>query len=553
MKRAALLILVLSLSYASLVWEFSTDGATTSKPVLFQGAIVMASDDGNLYALDPATGAKKWQAAVGRRPADMVIADNAIYLAVSGGKVMKLGANGAKQWETDLNRTNNVTRIYGAAVNQKTVYVTADNGVYAIEKNGSLRSRLSYFNESVLSAPAAGADFVVYGMGGQLLRQADSGVVAWRAALPEGSFWQSRPVIEGNVIYVGALDDSMHAYILTNGMEIWSARTRNWVTSTPLVRENVVYFGSNDGNVYAVQGGDGNIIWAAPTQLAVQTQPEYGFMGGREVIFAGGTDKSVYAISKDGGEVVWKGSSTAAAGSPLFYQNKVIFGSEDGKVFAYSTERACSIASPREGDVIGRKEVVVGGKYVSESGDAMVMVQVNGGELVPANITDADWEYFMDPKARLAPGLNIISCQVADSAGSESGPAFTSVSVNHDPEIPLSSLTVTVSPDIMEGEEFTVYVNDGDDGSPVDRFEISFNGADPIRADKNYSTTIGQAGAYDIVVKKIGFEDAFVRLNVRSSGVDPLYLGAGALLIIIIIWQVYTRFLRQRFASKKKK
>jgi outer membrane protein assembly factor BamB len=553
MRNALFLLLVLAVSNASLVWQFSSDGAISAKPVIFQGVAVVASDDGNVYGLDPSTGVRRWQTAVGKRPNELILADNSIYVSTSAGKVIKLGANGVKQWEASLNVSGyNVSRIYGAAVNTKEIFVTANTGVFILEKNGSIRSRISNFSDSILTAPAAGADYVVYGKGGELIRQSETGLTPWKAELSEGSFWLSKPVIDGNVVYTGALDDKMHAYFVTNGVEIWGARTRNWVVGTALSSNGVVYFGSNDGNIYAVDSGDGNLRWAAQTQLAVQSQPEPGIMGGKDVVFAGGTDKSIYAISTESGQILWKGSSTAAAGSPLFYQNKVIFGSEDGKVYAYSTERACSITDPREGDVAGPKELVVRGNHVSEAGGATVLVQVNSGEWVQANASEEDWVYYINPKAMLSPGLNVISCQVADGGGSESGPAYTSVTINHDPAVPLSNLVVAVSPDIIEGKNFTVFVNDADDGSPVDRFNISFNDGASIRANKNYTTNIAAPGEYSFTVKKIGFNDSTVKFSVNASGVNPLYIAGGVLLIIIVIWQVWTKFLKQKFAAKKK-
>jgi eukaryotic-like serine/threonine-protein kinase len=553
MRYALLLLLVLAVSNSSMVWQFSSDGAISAKPVIYQGVAVVASDDGNVYGLDPSTGVRRWQTAVGKRPNELILADNAIYVSTSAGKVLKLGANGVKQWEANLNvSAYNVSKLYGAAVNTKEIFVTANTGVFILDKNGSVRSRLVNFSDSVLSAPAAGADYVIYGKGGELIRQSETGQTPWKAKLAEGSFWLSKPVIDGSVVYAGALDDKMHAYFVANGAEIWSTRTRNWVVGTALSSNGVIYFGSNDGNVYAVDSGDGNLRWAAQTQLAVQSQPEAGVMGGKDVVFAGGTDKSVYAISTDSGQILWKGSSTAAAGSPMFYQNKVIFGSEDGKVYAYSTERACSITSPREGDMIGPKELVVRGNYVSEAGGASVLVQVNSGEWVQANASDVDWVYYINPKAMLVQGLDVISCQVADGGGSENGPTYTSVTINHDPNVPLSNLVVEVSPDIIEGKNFTVFVNDADDGSPVDRFNISFNNGASVRADKNYTTSIATPGEYTFTVKKIGFNDETVKFNVNASGVNPFYIAGGVLLILIVIWQVWTKFLKQKFAAKKK-
>jgi len=537
-----------------LIWKYTTDGPISVKPVIYQGAVVVASDDGNVYGFDPATGARKWQASVGKTPNDIAISDNALIISTTKGKIAKIGQNGVIQWQIDLSANpNNASYVYGASANAKEIFASANNGVFLIEKNGSVRSRLAEYNDSVVSAPAAGVDYFIYGRGKTLYRISDTGTIQWKTTLPstQNVFWLSRPVIEGSVVYIGGLDKRLHAFILTSGLEPWSATTRGWILGTPLIKDGSVYFGSNDGAIYAVDNADGNARWSAQTSLAIQTQPEAGTMGGKDVVFAGGMDKSVYAISRDSGEIVWKGSAEGAAGSPLFYQNKVTFGSQDGKIYAYSTEKACSITSPIEAQVVGLKELVVSGKYVSEAGGATVLVRINDGEWLQADTSDVDWSYDLDPKAMLSAGLNTISCQVSDSMGEESGTLFTTVTVTQDPTIPLSELKVSVSPDIIEGKNFTIYVNDGDDGSPVDRFNITIEGKSAL-ADRNYTLVIPQSGTYKATVKKIGFKDASVNINVNPSGVSPVYLGIAVLLIAVIIWQLWTRFLAQRFAPKRR-
>lgn len=552
MKTAFLLLALVSLSFASLLWQFGTDGAISAKPLVYQNLVVVASDDGNVYALDPASGTKRWEASVGGTPLEPVMADNAIYVAVAEGKVTKIGSNGVVQWTTDLTSVSkeNVSRVYGIDVSPNTIFLTANNGVYSLEKGGAVRSKLMEFNDSTLTAPVADSDYFIFGAEDELIRMSTTGQVKWRTGVEEGPFWISRPVIDGGAVYIGALDSRMHAFSVTNGLELWDMRADSWVTGTPLVKDGTVYYGSNDGLTYAVETGNGYLKWTAPTQLAVISQPEAGIMGGGEVVFVGGTDRNIYAMSRESGEILWKGSASGAVGSPLFYQNKVIFGSSDGKVYAYSTERACSITNPLEGDEIGLKELEVRGKYVSESGNARVMVRVNTGEWVDAETDDVDWVYYVDPSTSLVSGLNAISCQVADAGGSEIGPTYTTVAITHDPSTPLSDLVVSVSPSIVEGEPFTVYVNDGDDGAPVDRFSISFDSVSS-QSDKNYTTTINEAGSYEVTVEKIGFNPATVKITVNTSGISPLYLGVGAVLLLASIYVIWTKLLSKRFAKKK--
>ncbi len=538
MRYAPLIILLLfvSLSFASEIWKYSTDGAINAKPLIYQGLVVVASDDGSVYAINPATGAKKWNAFVGLYPNEVLLFNNAVVTSVSDGSVVEIGANGKPVWTTDLNTTAyNVSYVYGAAADSKFIFVTTNVGLFELDTNG-IAKNVYPFN-STTGPPTAGPDFVVFGRGDELDKVLDSGALAWKTSIEGGSFWLSRPAIDSEGVYIGGLDGKLHDFAISNGVEFWNVPTGGWVDGSPLVSQGNIYFGSDDGKMYAVDSS-GQAVWTSSTGLAIQTQPEFGTMGGDDVVFVGGSDKEIYAMSTDSGQILWESPTEGAVGSPLFYQSSVIFGSGDGNVYAFSTDRACSITSPHEGDNIGLKELDIEGNFVSAADNAQVSVKINDGDWQDANMTQNGWTYYTDPSTALVPDLNTISCKVSDSNGDESGDTYTMVTVNHDPNVPLSDITITVSPDIIEKQPFTIFVNDASDGSPIERFTLISQGNN-YTGDENYNLTINDPGSYKITVKKIGFNDATVSVNVNANGVNPLFLVIGAIAIIAIVWAVW--------------
>ena len=60
------------------------------------------------------------------------------------------------------------------------------------------------------------------------------------------------------------------------------------------------------------------------------------------------------------------------------------------------------------------------------------------------------------------------------------------------------------------------------------------------------------AGSYQVKVSKVGFNDAIMNVNVNASGVNPLFLVVGVIIILIVIWQVWSRVLKQRFAPRRR-
>lgn len=551
MRKLALLLLLVSVSSASLVWEFGTDGEISEKPVLFRNAVVVASGDGTIYALNPATGSKTWETKIGGIPNEIFLFDNTLITSTRIGKVFRIGNTGSIAWTADLTLpAYNVSRIYGSSANANNIFVSANNGIYSISKTGDI-TKITSFTNATVTPPAAGNNFVIYGRRNELIKLSETGTVMFRAQIEDGSFWLSQPLIQGNIVYVGSLDDKVHAYDVSSGLKRWEVKTGNWIVSTPIADSSTVYIGSNDGNLYAIDASNGRIIWKTATQLAIKTTPESGYMGGEEVIFVGGSDKNVYAVSKTDGEIVWKGPVAGSAGSPIYNQGMVILGASDKKVYAFTTARACSITNPREGDLVGKKEVVIKGKRVSETGGAMVLVSINGGNWIETKASESDWELSVDPVKAFVPGLNSISCRTIDAGGEESGPKFTTVAINHDPNMELSELKVRLSTSvIIEGTEFTVFVNDGDDGSEVEGFTYMINNEEKT-GNKNINLTLAEPGQYRLVVSKMGFREYITTLNVRESGISPLILGGAALAIVIIIWQAWTKVLGKKFKKKR--
>jgi len=550
MKKILLLLCLVSLSFSSLLWETSTDGAITTKPVYFQNSVVVGSDDGNVYALEPSTGSVSWNYAMEKDILDFTVFDGDLVAANTKGKIAKLESGGSEHWTLDLSAQEyNVTYVYAIDSNSNSLFAATSSGIYKISKSGE--PSLLYGAESP-TALAAGSDYVIFVSGRNITRIDDKGSRQWERRLEDGNFWDSSPTIDEstNSVYVGALDDRLHAFHLTGGYEKWNYLTRGWILSTPLVADSTIFFGSTDGNVYAIGISGGNTRWKTALPLAMVSEPEKGVMGGTSVIFAGGTDRAAYALDTESGSVVWKGSVSGRVGSPLYYQDKVIFGSTDGIVYAYSTERSCSIDSPTEGSYIGTKELVVSGRSVSETGSQQVEINLNEGGWEPTTTAqDGTWEAVIGPD-RLSEGINSISCRVTDASGTESGTSFTTVLIIKDSSLLPDNFIITTSPDNpVEGEQFTVYVNSKEDGSPVDRFELAVNGK-TYEGDKAVNVTMDDPGTYTIVVEKTGFNQGRKTVNIAYEIIDPLYVVVGAVILLIVIWTVYTRFIRKRSAEE---
>jgi outer membrane protein assembly factor BamB len=272
-----------------------------SSPAVWNGAVYFGSGDGNIYALDAATGALKWKFQTG----DVVHASPAI----SGGTLF-IGswdsyfyaidaASGKEKWRfktgTDPDIHNQEGIQSSAAVADGTVYFGCrDSNLYALDATTG-RKKWSFSTKTswVISSPAILNGRVFFATSDSALFYAlDAGSGREIFSLKFHFPFFSSPAIAGNTLYIGSHDGKLTAIDLTTQTRAWEFQTDasrqrlaafskpdgspnyqaafasdfyddmivgisrvqsvGTILSSPVVAGRVVYFGSNDGNLYAV-------------------------------------------------------------------------------------------------------------------------------------------------------------------------------------------------------------------------------------------------------------------------------------------------------------
>jgi len=152
-------------------WEFRTGSFVVSSPAIgFDGTVYVGSDDKKVYALDEATGAKKWEFMTEGSlnfSSPAIGSDGTVYVGSSDNKVYALnGATGSKKWES---RTGSHWSS-PAIGTDGTVYVgSVDKKVYALDGATGYKKWEFLAGDFVASSPAIGSDGTVYVGGGSML------------------------------------------------------------------------------------------------------------------------------------------------------------------------------------------------------------------------------------------------------------------------------------------------------------------------------------------------------------------------------------------------
>jgi outer membrane protein assembly factor BamB len=260
-----------------LPWGHESGDVYTSSPVYALGALVFGAGDGSVYAVDPGTGAIRWQAQTrGRVRATPAVSDGAVYVGSFDGYVYSFDlATGHQRWRFATEGASLESAKFGfdrrsvqssAAVANGTVYVGARDGfLYAIDAaTGRLRWRFDHRVSWINSSPAV-VDGVVYdGSSDAAFVQAvdaASGRELWRQ--PVGAIVWSSPAVAGEELYFGDGAGRIHVAARGSGRELAAFRTGSAIFGSPTISGNLLIAGSTDGAVYAVRLSDGPPILRA--------------------------------------------------------------------------------------------------------------------------------------------------------------------------------------------------------------------------------------------------------------------------------------------------
>jgi outer membrane protein assembly factor BamB len=317
-------------------WTFDTGDSVESSPAVADGSVYVGSDNGQVYALDAATGHSRWSyrtgSAVWSSPA---VASGTVYTGSNNGTVYALSAaTGKLRWSYPTGKVVDSS----PAVAGTMVYVGSDNGrVYALDAATGHPAWSFATGGAVDSSPAVSGHVVYIGSNNGTVYALDArtGHRIWSFAT--GSDVWSRPAIVGAAVYISSRDDRVYALDAATGHLRWSFATAAAIYSSPVAASGSIYVGSRDDKLYALDASTGHLRWSFTTRSTVDSTPAVA----DGTVYAGGNDHTVYAFDAATGH---ERSAYATRGivfsSPAVAGNTVYVGSGDGLVYALSASAA---------------------------------------------------------------------------------------------------------------------------------------------------------------------------------------------------------------------
>ncbi|QZX98854.1 PQQ-binding-like beta-propeller repeat protein [Halobaculum rubrum] len=246
-------------------WRYDMLPGFPSGPAVVDGTVYFTSAQGEVFAVDLATGTRKWRTSLdeplGDIPEDIptpCVAFESVFVGSKNGKLYSLNAvTGNRNWTISTS-------------SEITTPVAASNGQV-------------YFIDDAVNAV-----------------NADSGEVIWR--FDKEFFFESGLGLVDETVYVGSSGGTMYALDGSDGSVVWSTDLGGEVRAPPAVTDETVYVGTENGNFFALSRTDGAPEWTTELNQDVITSPAVS----DERVFIGGEGQSdFYAFDRSSGSVEW--------------------------------------------------------------------------------------------------------------------------------------------------------------------------------------------------------------------------------------------------------
>ncbi len=233
-------------------WKFHTAGQVISSPAISGGTAYVGSTDGNLYAIDLASGAQKWKFPTEVRITSSPAVDQGLvyFGSFNGNFYAVTAADGKLKWK------------FHTAEHRFTA-----QHIHGIEPAGeSMPDPFDFY----LSSPAVWNGAVYFGSGDGYVYALDAATGALKWKFQTGDVVHASPAISDGVLFVGSWDSYFYALDTTTGKEKWRFKTgedpqihnQQGIQSSAAIAGGVVYFGCRDSNLYALDAATGQKKWA---------------------------------------------------------------------------------------------------------------------------------------------------------------------------------------------------------------------------------------------------------------------------------------------------
>jgi outer membrane protein assembly factor BamB len=300
------------------------------------------------------------------------IADGVVYVATFDGQLHAVDlASGKKLWS--YRATEDVQIQSSPAVLDGTVYFGDGAGVFhAVDaKSGERRWSFETLGEIISSATFWG-DLVIFGSYDQFLYalRREDGSVAWK--VETGGYVHATPAIYRDMTTVSGCDGLLWLIRLSDGSVVERIELGGQAGSTPAVRGDRAYVGTFENEVLGLDLAARKVLWRY--EHPQRKFPYYASAAVVEdAVLIGGRDKILRALDPESGKTKWERNlGSRVDSSAVVVGDRAFVGTKDGDMLAVSVATGETVWQYETGSGIVSSAAIASGKLVIGSLDGVL-------------------------------------------------------------------------------------------------------------------------------------------------------------------------------------
>ena len=318
-----------------LLWSYSVGGPIASSAAIAGGVVYVGGGDGDLVALDLASGKLRWKYATGNLIGESspAVSGDAVYIGDLGGVVHAVSVRDGKPLWTF--KTGGEIKASPVVADGVVLIGSYDTHLYAIDARTG-KPRWDLVTKGMVHATAGVRDGMTFVTGCDALfraiRIADGKEVF---QIETGAYTAASPLLAGDRAYVGTFNAEVLAIDLTRRAVVWrysQEDTEFPYYSSAALDGNRLILGGRDKLVHAIDATSGKRLWTFAARARVDSSPVVA--GGR--VYVGSGDGRLYVLDSASGKKLWEFDTGAGiAASPAIAGGRVVIGAEDGRVYVF--------------------------------------------------------------------------------------------------------------------------------------------------------------------------------------------------------------------------
>ena len=245
--------------------------------------------------------------------ADLVLSEDALYIASSNGRVYSLDKrSGDENWRRENSPVLGEKLWRSPVIHNDTIYVsTLDGDIYALSaETGELLERFFKSEAGFASAPVIYEDTMFVGSFDRHLYAVEIGNNAsmWKFPQeePAGSWFWASPIVNEAIVYAGCLDGRLYAIEAGTGEGLWEFDSESSIISSPVLMDSLLTVVDESGTVYVFDIGTEFGNEAVPLKaISIGASVKSSFYAEDGLVYARGEDNWLYVVDIDRGAVSW--------------------------------------------------------------------------------------------------------------------------------------------------------------------------------------------------------------------------------------------------------